>query len=176
MWKYLISTDTQDVDAAIKEAERQLAEQQAAAAAEERRRKEEEAARIAAEEQAALARKAEAEKAAKEKADAAAKEQAEQEAAEAARKKAERESQERAAAQAASSRAVEDWRKWVGAQRTMKEKVINVVKADRAMKSELRQKMRLITRGVGQVVNTRESILRVVSGTFEIVISDDANF
>lgn len=44
----------------------------------------------------------------------------------------------------------------------MKEQVINVVKGDRAMKSSLRQGMRLITRGVGQVINTQESIIRVV--------------
>lgn len=161
----------QDVDAAIKEAEKQLAEKLAAAAAEARRFKEEEAARIAAAEKAALARKAEAEKAAKEKAekeaaDAAAKEKAakdeqERQAAEA------KDAQTKAAEQAAGTRAVDEWRKWVGIQNTMKEHVINAVKADRAMKSSLRQGMRLITRGVGQVINTQESVVRVVSSAID---------
>lgn len=144
-----------------------MAEKLAAAAAAAQRAKEEEAARIAAEEKAALARKAEAEKAAKEK--------AEKEAAEAAAKeKAEKEEQERQAAQAkeeqtkaaeqaAGTRAVDEWRKWVDVQKTMKDQVINLVKGNREMKTSLRQGMRLITRGIGQVINTQESVVRVVS-------------
>lgn len=101
-----------------------------------------------------MAEKEAAEAAAKEK---AAKEEEERKAAEA------KEAQTKAAEQAAGTRAVDEWKKWVNIQRTMEEKVINVVKGDRAMKSSLRQNMRLITRGVGQVINSQESIVRVVS-------------
>lgn len=45
----------------------------------------------------------------------------------------------------------------------MKRNVIEPVKADRGVRTGLRQGMRLVTRGLGQVVNTRESVLRVVS-------------
>lgn len=57
----------------------------------------------------------------------------------------------------------DQWNKWVGVQKWMKSKVIEPVKADGETKRGLRGLMRGVTRGLGQVVNTRESILRVVS-------------
>jgi len=62
----------------------------------------------------------------------------------------------------AKSGLAEMWRLWTAKQKSMKEKVIDVVKGDRQIRAGLRVSMRLITRGVGQVVNTREGILRVV--------------
>ena len=57
-----------------------------------------------------------------------------------------------------------EWRRWVERQKGIKKDVIEVVKADRATKTGLSLGMRLITRGLGQVVNTREGVVRVVSG------------
>jgi nucleoporin GLE1 len=59
-----------------------------------------------------------------------------------------------------------EWKRWLLKQRWMKREVIEVAKADKAGRAELRKVMRLMTRGLGQVVNTRESILRIVSGQF----------
>lgn len=55
-----------------------------------------------------------------------------------------------------------EWTKWVDKQKWMKKEVIDVVKADKALRGQLKVGIRLITRGLGQVVNTRESIQRVV--------------
>ena len=46
----------------------------------------------------------------------------------------------------------------------MKQRVIEPIKAnkDKEFKMDLKKKMRAMTRGLGQVVNTRESIIRVV--------------
>ena len=162
----------QEIDAAIREVERQEAEVRAAALALIRKKHEEEAARIAAEEKAALTRKAEAERLAKEK---QAKQKAEEEA-KAAKDKTEAEA--RAAEQAkqaavnqrpavvqplAGGSGEANWKKWVDKQKWMKREVIEPVKKDRAARTALRPGMRLITRGLGQVVNTKEGIVRVVS-------------
>lgn len=56
-----------------------------------------------------------------------------------------------------------EWKKWVDVQKGMKVNVIEPVKKQKEVKQGLRGGMRLITRGLGQVVNTKESILRVVS-------------
>ena len=151
----------------IKEAERKKAEEQAAAAAEARKKKEEEEARIAAAEKEAIARKAEQERLAKEKAEKEAKEKAEKEKAEEeARAKAEAdkaEADKKAAAAAEGNRSATEWAKWVQVQKRMKSEVIEVVKANREIRSGLRQALRLVTRSLGQVINTRETIVRVVS-------------
>lgn len=165
----------QDVDAVIKEAERQKAEEQAALAAEARKRKEEEEARIAAAEKEAVARKAEQERLAKEKAEQEAAEKVEKEKADAeALAKAEADKAEedkKAAAAAEGNRSATEWAKWVQVQKRMKAEVIEVVKANREVKSGLRQGLRLITRSLGQVINTRETIVRVVSRAGPIRLS-----
>lgn len=55
-----------------------------------------------------------------------------------------------------------EWRKWTDRQKWIKGNIVEVVKADREVKAGLRMGMRLMTRGLGQVVNTKESIVRVV--------------
>lgn len=144
-----------------------MAEDQAARAAEALKLKQEEEARIAAAEKEALARKAEAERAAKEKADKEASDKAEREKSEAAAKAQEEaakaEEDKRLAAQAEGSRNITEWENWVKVQKRMKVEVIEPVKANRDVRSGLRMSMRLITRGLGQVVNTKQDILRVVS-------------
>lgn len=55
------------------------------------------------------------------------------------------------------------WKAWVEKQKTIKSEIIEKVKADKGIKTDLRPGMRLINRGLGQVVNTRDSIVRVVS-------------
>lgn len=147
-----------------------MAEEQATRAAEARKRKEEEEARIAAAEKEALARKQEQERQAKEKAeqeanDRAAREQAEVEA-KAKEEAAKAEEEKRTAAAAESNRSVKEWKYWVQQQQRMKSEVIEVVKGNREERQSLRPAMRLITRGLGQVVNTKETIVRVVSSYF----------
>ncbi len=56
-----------------------------------------------------------------------------------------------------------EWGRWVERQKWMKKEVIEVVKADKTLRAGLKVGMRLITRGLGQVVNTKESVMRVVS-------------
>ena len=97
---------------------------------------------------------------AKQKADAQAKEERDRQAAE---KKAKEE--ERAKAADTRGRTSSEWRKWVEKQRWMKKEVIEVIKADKATRTGLRTSMRLITRNMGQVTNSKETILRVVSHT-----------
>jgi hypothetical protein len=128
--------------------------------------KERQAAEAAAAENEAKARRQAAENLAKakmdkDKADAQAKEnQAEKEKEEAAAK-ARREAKE--AESAKKGQTSTEWRKWVEKQKWMKAQVIEVVKADKATKSALRVGMRLITRNLGQVTNTRDVVVRVVS-------------
>ena len=63
------------------------------------------------------------------------------------------------------------WNAWVEIQKRFKLNVIDVVKADRTEKTGLGAGMRLITRGVGQVVNTQASILKVVGHVVEEILS-----
>ncbi|WWD21609.1 hypothetical protein CI109_106095 [Kwoniella shandongensis] len=159
-----------DIDAAIKEVEKKQAELAAAAQAAARKQKEEEAARIAAAEKQAVAQKAEAERKTKEQAE---KERLAREAKEAEDRRvaAEKEEQEaRSKAAAEKGKAGGEWRKWVEKQKWMKSEVIEPVKADGEVKRGLRQGMRLITRGLGQVVNTQESIVRVTNDLNAILI------
>ena len=128
-----------------------------------RRKQQEDAAKAAAAQKLTEAKRVEEERKAKEEADKA-RAAAEAEAAtgrKVAAEKAKKEEQERAAA--SKGQAGGEWRKWVDIQRKMKADVIEVVKSDRATKANLRSGMRLITRGLGQVVNTREAVIRVVS-------------
>ncbi|KAK8847518.1 hypothetical protein IAR55_005376 [Kwoniella newhampshirensis] len=159
-----------DIDAAIKEVERKQAELAAAAQAAARKQREEEAARIAAAEEQALAQKAEADRKAKEQAE---KENLAREAKEADEKRltAEKEEQEAKLKEAAEKgKAGSEWTHWVERQRWMKAQVIEPVKADADLKKGLRPGMRLITRGLGQVINTQESIVRVTNDLHAIFI------
>lgn len=143
--------------------EKKEAEVRAAAQAAVRRKQEEDAAWTTAAEKEAAARRAEAERLAKEQMAEEARAREAQTAAEQ-RAGAEREEmEERNKATASRGLAGGEWRTWVEKQKKFKTEVIEVVKADRAMKTGLRTVMRLITRGLGQVVNTREGVMRVVS-------------
>ena len=166
-----ILTSYQDIESAIREVEereegirvaaqavmRKQAEEEAGAArrAEEERRKGEEAA----------AQKRREQKAGDERRDREAKEgQREREARAGEERKAAAErkaKEERQKAKASGGMAGAEWRKWVELQKTIKLSIIEVAKADRALKAP----RRLVTRGLGQVVNTREAGLRVVSPT-----------
>ena len=144
-----------------------------------RKKQEEEAARTAAAEKEASARRAEAEKLAREHAERErmAKEKAADEAKRSAEEKeAAAEANEKAAEQekkaAEKGKVGSEWRSWVEKQRWMKKEVIEPVKSDRALRTSLRQGMRLITRGLGQVVNTKESIVRVVSD-IPVILADE---
>ena len=117
---------------------------------------------MAAEEKAALARRAEAERMAREH---IAKQQAEKQAREAEAKRQEEAKAIEVEADAKAHRTRTEWKYWIDKQKWMKKEVIEPVKGDRALRMALKQGMRLMTRGLGQVVNTRESVLRVVSMT-----------
>lgn len=123
---------------------------------------EEEHARKAAMDQAKAAAEADAQRKARE---AAEKEQAaglaRVQAESAAEKRKDDESRQRKAADSRGLTGAQ-WKAWVMKQRQMKSDVIEPVKAAKEIRAGLRQGMRLITRGLGQVVNTRDSILRVV--------------
>lgn len=56
-----------------------------------------------------------------------------------------------------------EWKKWREVMATIKSGVIERVKQDDAMRKALRRAKNTITMRVGQVVNTRESILKIVS-------------
>lgn len=56
-----------------------------------------------------------------------------------------------------------EWKEWVEKKRWMKKEVIEVFKGDRELKTRMRTALRLTTRRLGQVVNTREDVVRVVS-------------
>lgn len=114
-----------------------------------------------------MQRKAEAEKSAKEKLEKEAAEKAEADKKMAAAKQQEEEAkakeEQKKAVAAEGSRGPTEWTKWVGVQRTIKSQIIEKAKAEANLKKSLRPAMRLITRGLGQVVNTQEAIIRVVS-------------
>lgn len=166
------------IDQAIKAAESaqaQAAAQQRAAAEQKQR-----------EEQAEAKRRQEAQAAAKAKADAEARDKAEaekrsREEAEA-RKKAEAEAAKKAQADAQAAKASQDassslmsglatketeWREWRDRMLKVKNDVIAVVKADPVIKKEVRQNIRTIGVKVGQVVNTRESIIKITEELHE---------
>lgn len=85
---------------------------------------------------------------------------AEETAAQAAAEKAEA---DKKAAADTSQHGANEWRKWVEIQQRMKAEVIEPVKADRGIRTAVKPSMRLINRWLGQVTNTRQTILRVVS-------------
>jgi nucleoporin GLE1 len=128
-----------------------------------KKKQEEEAARAAAAKKEAQTRRVEAERLAKEHVERQKREQEQK----AARLKKEEEDRQRAEElekkMSERGRVGAEWRRWTEKQKWMKKEVIEPVKADRELKTGLRMGMRLITRGLGQVVNTRESVVRVVS-------------
>lgn len=153
----------QDIDAALKHTQELEAQkrkldgaQQRLAAAEAQKRKDAAAAAEAAvQEEAASKARAVAEKA---RADALAKAQKEQ----AEERKREEEAAKRKVADQRGLPGAE-WKAYVNKQRWMKAEVIEKAKAEGGVRAGLRKGMRLMTRGLGQVVNTRESVVRVVS-------------
>jgi nucleoporin GLE1 len=136
----------------------------------ERRNKAEEDAKIAAREKAVLAAKAEAERRVQE---AAAQSRAKKDAEEAEQRRVAEAKQAEDANAAAKLRAADEkeqtaaeWRIRVEVQKRMKGEVIEPFKQGVVEgKAEIRKAMRLVTRGLGQVVNTKSSIVRVVSGS-----------
>jgi nucleoporin GLE1 len=163
-----------DIDAAIKEVERQE---------EARRAEEQDRARREREEAAAKAQRAEKEAQSKREE----KERDEYERAETERRTREKEARaqeeetRRKAEETAKAEEAErnrqakgktetEWKAWTQKQAWMKSEVIATIKADRQTKMALKAGMRLITRGLGQVVNTKDTIIRVVS-TFKSCIS-----
>ena len=128
----------------------------------------------AAEEKAASARAAAAEKVHEEQAQAlkvkAEEERVARETRDAEERKAvqiKEETDKKAAATHATGGLNDEWTGWVDTQTRLKKEVIEVVKADQTVKTGLRSRMRLITRGLGQVINTKDSILRVVCHVVE---------
>lgn len=55
-----------------------------------------------------------------------------------------------------------EWKKWREVMATIKEQVIEKVKQDDGIRRGLRRTKNTITMRIGQVVNTRESILKIV--------------
>lgn len=168
----------QSIDQAIKAAE--TAQAQAAAqqraAAEQKQREEQAEAKRRQEAQAAARAKAEEEARTKAEAEQRAKAAAE------ARAKAEQEASRKAEAEALAVKASQDassslmsglsakemeWREWRDRMTKVKTDVIAVVKANPAMKKEVRQNIRTIGVKVGQVVNTRESIIKITEELHE---------
>ncbi|KAK4684420.1 nucleoporin GLE1, partial [Tremellales sp. Uapishka_1] len=155
-----------EIDSAIREAEKTAAEQRAAAVAQAKKAREEEEAKIAAAEKAAVARKAEAERLAREHMERERKEKEDREAE--LKRKEEQEETDRKNAEGNLPRT--EWSEWVKQQQWMKTHVIDIVKADKG-KAALKVGMRLMTRGLGQVVNTKESILKV-TGDIDKILCD----
>ena len=159
----------QEVEATVREAERLHAEHLAGIEAGNRRLKEAEDAKAAAV-QAAQTRKLEAdhrEQTARDAARTEAEAKRKQEKADAIAAEVKKRAAEAKAAGVATSakpgEAAQEWERWRAKQTSMKHDVIGPVKADSSTRSRLRTGMRLITRGLGQVVNTKEAILRIVS-------------
>ncbi|WVQ83181.1 hypothetical protein IAT38_005320 [Cryptococcus sp. DSM 104549] len=156
-----------DIDDVIKEVARKEAEAsaaaQAVAAAAARKQKEEEDARNAAAEKAALAQQAEIARRAKELALKEQQEKAEREAQEKqnAEAKAAQEAQDKAAAKKGEAGAL--WRRNTERQKWMKKEVIEPVKADKAVLAGLRKGRMMMQRWLGQVTNSRDSIVRVTN-------------
>ncbi|WRT64642.1 uncharacterized protein IL334_001576 [Kwoniella shivajii] len=159
-----------DIDAAIKEVERREAELAAATVAAARRQKEQEAARVAEAEKLALAQKAEAERRAREEAEKQRQDQLAKEEEEKRQLAQRQEEESKAKVAEEKDKTGSDWNKWVERQRWMKTNIIEPLKADRAARTALRPGMRLMTRGLGQVVNSRESIVRVSNDLHAILV------
>ncbi|WWC68076.1 uncharacterized protein I206_101995 [Kwoniella pini CBS 10737] len=162
-----------DIESAIKDVERREAENAAKIVAAAQQLKAEEAAEEAAADkvaqQAADEKKAQVEHWEREKAEKDRK--IAQQAEEAVRREAAKRAEEDATAKAEQDKdqSGSEWKKWVDKQKWMKEHVINPVKADRPTKTALRGGMRLMTRGLGQVVNTKEGIIRVTNDLHAIL-------
>ncbi len=159
-----------DIDAALKEVERQEAQLRQAAQETARRLQAEEAERAAKAEQQAKERKAEEEKRVrtqaeeekKRKEDEAQKEvQRAKDAQNAATAQQEKEQAERKSKE--KTRLITEWSDWVEKQKWMKREVIEPMKRDTETLRPMKKIMRLIGRSVGQLVNSQEGIIRVVS-------------
>jgi len=155
-----------DIDAAIQEVERQEAERIATEEAAAQKKRADESAKAQRTEQEAKAKREEAERAerervekerrAKEEGDRALEAETRRRDEEAAR------AQEANKARRAKGQTETEWKTWTEKQMWMKTEVIATVKADRQTMMALKAGMRLITRGLGQLVNTKETIIRVV--------------
>lgn len=148
-----VADDMQDIDKAILLAEQKASDARRAVLDAEEKKKADAAAKVAAEAKAAQDRQAEAQRLARE---AVEKSQREKEAA----KKLEEERLKVDQAEAERSATKTEWNKWVEEQKRIKREVTEVVKS--GGKAKLRASMRLITRGLGQAVNSRESVIKLV--------------
>lgn len=157
----------EEIEATIAEVERADVERVKAAKEEKKRKEEEEAAKAKRAEEQAKKIREEAERRAREHAENAQRSAAERERLD--KEQREKEARDAQAAEDAQRRNAElnrtetEWRRWVEKQQWMKREVIGVIKGDRQTRMSLKGGMRLITRGLGQIVNTKETIIRVVS-------------
>ena len=159
-----------DIDAALKEVERQEVRLRQAAQETARKIQAEEAERVAKAEQAAKQRKAEEEKRAKDKVED---EQKRKEAEERQRAQEAKDAQDKASIQQKleqeekrnkdKTKLVTEWSDWVEKQKWMKNQVIEPMKKDAETLRPMKKVMRLIGRSMGQLVNSKEGIVRVVS-------------
>jgi len=156
-----------DIDAAIKEVERQEAARIAAEQEAEKRKREEEAAKAQRAEEDAKSKREEAERKERERSEneRRTREEGARAQEEETRRKAEETAREEEAERSrrAKSQTETEWKAWTDKQAWLKSEVIATIKGDRQTKMALKAGMRLITRGLGQVVNTKETIIRVVS-------------
>lgn len=155
----------------IRSVEKREAEAAAKAArvaqAEAKKRKEEEEAQIAEKDRVAREQKAEVERRTKE---LALKEQQAKAAKEAEERRIEEEKRAKEEKERASKRIVDKreqagvtWRAYIEKQNWMKSEVIEKVKADRPTMTSLNKGKRMIIRWLGQALNTRESVVKIVS-------------
>lgn len=152
-----------EIDAAIREVERKEKELRDNAEAAAKRSKEEEAHRAARAEAEARVKKAEEEKRKQEVEIAARKRKEQEEAAQKAREEEAKMKEAQGKQAQERNKTLQEWSSWVEKQKWVKENVINPAKADRTTLSGLKKTMRLMGRGLGQLVNTQETIVRVVS-------------
>ncbi|ODO08617.1 hypothetical protein L198_00349 [Cryptococcus wingfieldii CBS 7118] len=164
----------EDIDGVIKAAEKQYAEAEARAAADAqavaKKEKEEQDAKIAAAERLALAQKAEVERRAKELALKEQQARSAKEAEERQRQEAEEKAQLESRRRDKKGEAGAMWRQYVEKQQWMKSEVIEAVKADKPTMTALNKSKRMMTRWLGQTLNTKESVTKITNDIHDILV------
>ncbi|ODO07876.1 hypothetical protein I350_03457 [Cryptococcus amylolentus CBS 6273] len=164
----------EDIDGVIKAAEKQYAEAEARAAADAqaiaRKEKEERDVLIAEAERLARAQKAEDERRANEFALKQQKVRAAKEAEERQRREAEEKAQLESRRRDKKGEAGAMWRQYVEKQQWMKREVIEAVKADKPTMTALNKSKRMMTRWLGQTLNTKESVTKITNDIHDILV------
>ncbi|WVQ75897.1 hypothetical protein IAR50_005532 [Cryptococcus sp. DSM 104548] len=164
----------EDIDGVIKAAEKQYAEAEARAAADAqavaKKEKEEQDAKIAAAERLALAQKAEVERRVKEVALKEQQARAAKEAEERQRQEAEEKAQAESRRRDKKGEAGAMWRQYVEKQQWMKSEVIEAVKADKPTMTALNKGKRMMTRWLGQTLNTKESVTKITNDIHDMLV------